>query len=130
MCLVSHIQAGTVSFGGFSLREEAKTLTPGSLFQRRDKAESTGASSVATAAAQARMASREAEKEAQMTAPVSHSSSKNSKRHHTGSSDSSSKEEAAAKRSVYSEDSEVPKKKQKGCLKLCVMHACVLCSVV
>ena len=30
---VSHIQGDTVSFGGFSLREEAKTLIPGSLFQ-------------------------------------------------------------------------------------------------
>ena len=59
---VSHIQGDTVSFGGFSLREEAKTLIPGSLFQRRDTADSTSVSSVATAAAQAHIASGEAEK--------------------------------------------------------------------
>ena len=62
------------------------------------------------------MASQEAEKEAQITVPVSHSSSKDSKKH---SDDSSSKEESVAKRSAPSEDSELPKKKQKGCVYCC-----------
>ena len=56
LCLVSLFQVDTVSFGGFSLGEESKTLIPGSLFQQRDKAESTSASSVAMTAAQACMA--------------------------------------------------------------------------
>jgi len=94
--MMSCIQAGTISFEGFSLREESKKLTPGSLFQQRDKAESTSTSSVATAVAQARMASEVAKKEAQMTTPVLHSSSsKESKKHHTSGNGSSetSKEE-------------------------------------
>ena len=45
-----------------------------------------------------------------MTAPVSLSSSKDSKQHPTGSSVSSSQEENTAKRSAPSEDSELPKK--------------------
>ena len=114
-----------MTFGGFSLRDETKTLSPGSLFHRKDKPDSSS-TSVATAAAQARMASREAEKEAaaHMSPSVTskHSpSTKDSKKHTTTSnesrlpsSDISHKENAVSKRSAPIEDSEVPKKKPKG----------------
>ena len=60
-----------MKFRGFSLRDETKTLSPGSLFHQRDNTDS-GNTAVATAAAQARMASQEAEKEAatHMSSPV------------------------------------------------------------
>ena len=114
-----------MTFGGFSLRDEAKTLSPGSLFHRRDKSDSNS-TSVATAAAQARMASREAEKEvaAHMGSPVAskHShSTRDTKKHTTANADSRSpsitashKEDVASKRSAPNEDSEIPKKKPKG----------------
>jgi len=112
------------TFGGFSLREETKTLSPGSLFHRRDKTDS-GSTSVVTAAAQARMASREAEKEAaHMSSPVtsknSQSTARDAKKHTTTNDESwlpsptSRKEEVASKRNPPTEDSEIPKKKSKG----------------
>ena len=114
-----------MTFGGFSLRDETKTLSPGSLFHRKDKPDS-GNTSVATAAAQARMASREAEKEAavHMSPPVTSKrspSTRDSKKQMTTSNDSrlpssdtSHKENAVIKRSAPIEDSKVPKKKPKG----------------
>ena len=118
-------QADPVTFGGFSLRDESKTLSPGSLVHRRDKSDSSS-TSVATAAAQARMASREAEKEAagHVSSPVtsknSHST-KDTKKHTTTNNEprspstaTSRKDDAASKRSAPNVDSEVPKKKSKG----------------
>ena len=116
------LQANPVTFGGFSLRDEAKMLSPGSFFHRRDKSDS-GGTPVATAAAQARMASREAEKEAavHVTSPArnkNNQSNKDTKKHVTTSNEprasSKTKEEVASKRSALNEDSEVPKKKAKG----------------
>ena len=114
-----------MTFGGFSLKDEAKTLSPGSLFHRKDKSDSSS-TLVATAAAQARMASREAEKEAaaHVSSPVTgkHShSTRDTKKHTTTNSESRSpsiaashKEDAVSKRSAPNEDSEIPKKKSKG----------------
>lgn len=117
-----------MTFGGFSLREETKSLSPGSLFHQRDKSDS-GSTSVATAAAQARMASREAEKEAATTKTSSPVTSKNnqstrdSKKYTTNNASrspsvtTSHKEETVSKRSAPIQDSEIPKKRAKGLLK-------------
>lgn len=92
-------------------------LSPGSLFHRRDKSDSSS-TSVATAAAQVRMASREAEKKAgQMSSPVTSKNNRDPKKHVTSHKESrspSSTAEAATKRSAPKEDCEVPKKKSKG----------------
>ena len=129
------LKANPVTFGGFSLRDEAKTLSPGSFFQRRDKSDS-GGTLVATAAAQARMASREAEKEAvvHVTSPAkskNSQSNKDTKKHLTTSNEtrasSRTKEELSSKRSAPKEDSEVPKKKTKGIIyKPCINMLSVL----
>ena len=59
-------------FGGFSLRDKTKTLSPGSLFQWRNKADSDNAL-VAMEVTYTSMASKEVEKEmaaAYMSQPV------------------------------------------------------------
>ena len=104
-------------FGGFSLRDKTKNLSPGSLFQWRNKSDSDNAL-VAMEVTYIRMASKEAEKEivtAHMSQPVmsKHSpSTRDSQKHTTTSnesqlqsSDVSHQENVASKGSAPIEDS-------------------------
>ena len=109
-------------FGGCSLRDKTKTLSLGSLFQWRNKADSDNAL-VAMKVTYTRMASKEAEKEmaAAHKSPLvmsKHSpSTRDSQKHATTSnesqlqsSDDSHKENVASKRSAPIEDSEKAKR--------------------
>ena len=104
-------------FGGCSLRDKTKTLSPCSLFQWRNKSDSDNAL-VAMEVTYTRMAAKEAEKEmaaAHMSPPVMSKYSpsiRNSQKHTTTSnvsqlqsSDVSHKENVASKRSAPIEDS-------------------------